>query len=151
MPVYKLLGGSYDDGVPMHFSISIRTPEEMGEDTAARVAEGFRTIEVKLGRLQGELDLQTEIARIAAIRAAAGPDVVIVADPNQPKPMTMLGHVTSSYWSDALGRSIAMAVVADGRARDGETLHVPMPNGTITARVVKGTVFLDPENSRLSV
>lgn len=83
VPVYKLLGGSYDDGVPMHFSISIRTPEEMGEDTAARVAEGFRTIEVKLGRFQGELDLQTEIARIAAIRAAAGPDVVIVADPNQ--------------------------------------------------------------------
>ena len=34
----------------------------------------------------------------------------IVADPNQPKPMTMLGHVTSSYWSEALGRSIAMAV-----------------------------------------
>ena len=31
----------------------------------------------------------------------------IVADPAQPKPMTMLGHVTSSYWSDALGRSIA--------------------------------------------
>ena len=54
----------------------------MGEDTAARVAEGFRTIEVKLGRFQGELDLDTEIARIAAIREAAGPDVVIVADPN---------------------------------------------------------------------
>ena len=83
VPVYKLLGGSYEDGVPMHFSISIRSPEEMGEDTAARVAEGFRTIEVKLGRFQGELDLETEIARIAAIRQAAGPDVVIVADPNQ--------------------------------------------------------------------
>ncbi len=83
LPVYKLLGGSYDDGVPMHFSISIRSPEEMGEDTAARVAEGFRTIEVKLGRFQGELNLDTEIARIAAIREAAGPDVVIVADPNQ--------------------------------------------------------------------
>jgi len=68
--------------VPMHFSISIGTPEEMGEDTAARVAEGFRTIEVKLGRFRGELDLDTEIARIAAIRDAAGPDVVIVADPN---------------------------------------------------------------------
>jgi sarcosine oxidase, subunit alpha len=74
----------------------------------------------------------------------------IVADPNQPKPMTMLGHVTSSYWSEALGRSIAMAVVADGRARDGETLHIPMPDRTITARVVKGTVFYDPEGSRLS-
>jgi sarcosine oxidase subunit alpha len=74
----------------------------------------------------------------------------IVVDPAQPKPMTMLGHVTSSYWSDAVGRSVAMAVVVDGRARDGETLHIPMPEGTITAKVVKSTVFLDPENSRLS-
>jgi len=82
VPVFKLLGGSYDDGVPMHFTISIRSPEEMGEDTAARVAEGYRTIEVKLGRFQGELDLDTEVARIAAIREAAGPDVVIIADPN---------------------------------------------------------------------
>ncbi len=30
--------------------------------------------------------------------------------------MTMLGHVTSSYWSETLGRSIALAVVAGGRA-----------------------------------
>lgn len=82
LPVYKLLGGRYDDGVPMHFSVSIRSPEEMAEDTAARVAQGFGTIEVKLGRFQGQLDLDTEIARIAAIREAAGPDVVIVADPN---------------------------------------------------------------------
>lgn len=82
IPVYKLLGGSYEDGVPMHFSISIRSPEEMGEDTAARVAEGYRTIEVKLGRFQGELELETEIRRIEAIREAAGPDVIIVADPN---------------------------------------------------------------------
>ena len=74
----------------------------------------------------------------------------IVADPNQPKPMTMLGHVTSSYWSDALGRSIAMAVVADGRERDGQTLHIPMPDRTITAKVFKSTVFYDPENTRIS-
>ncbi len=73
----------------------------------------------------------------------------IVADPNQPKPMTMLGHVTSSYWSEALGRSIAMAVIADGRERDGQTLHIPMSDGTLTARVVKGTVFYDPEGKRL--
>ena len=48
--------------------------------------------------------------------------------------MTMLGHVTSSYWSEALGRSTAMAVVADGRDREGETLHIPMPDRTLTAR-----------------
>lgn len=82
VPVYQLLGGSYDDGVPMHFTISIRSPEEMAEDAARRVAEGFRTLEVKLGRFEQELDLDTEIARIAAIREAVGPEVCIVADPN---------------------------------------------------------------------
>jgi sarcosine oxidase, subunit alpha len=73
----------------------------------------------------------------------------IVADPNEPKPMTMLGHVTSSYWSEALGRSIALAVVSGGRTRTGETLHIPMPDRTLTAKVT-GTVFYDPENTRLS-
>lgn len=33
----------------------------------------------------------------------------------------MLGHVTSSYHSPALGRPFALALVADGRARIGET------------------------------
>jgi sarcosine oxidase subunit alpha len=75
----------------------------------------------------------------------------IVADPHQPKPMTMLGHVTSAYWSAALGRAIAMAVVADGRARDGETLHIPMPDRTIPVRVVRSAVFYDPEGARLSL
>ena len=32
-----------------------------------------------------------------------------------------IGHVTSAYWSAALGRSIALALVADGRERMGET------------------------------
>ncbi len=73
----------------------------------------------------------------------------IVADPNQPVPMTMIGHVTSSYWSAALGRSIAMALVKDGRERIGETLHVPMPGRTITAKVCE-PMFYDPEGSRLN-
>jgi sarcosine oxidase subunit alpha len=75
----------------------------------------------------------------------------IVADPDQPVPMTMLGHVTSSYHSAALGRSIAMAVIADGRARDGQVIHVPMPGRSIRARVVASTVFYDQEGSRLDV
>ncbi|WP_280177704.1 glycine cleavage T C-terminal barrel domain-containing protein, partial [Bosea sp. CS1GBMeth4] len=73
----------------------------------------------------------------------------IVADPNEPKPMTMLGHVTSAYWSETLGRSIAMAVVADGRARDGQVLHVPMPDRTIPVRLVASAAFYDPEGTRL--
>ena len=74
----------------------------------------------------------------------------IVADPNQAIPMAMIGHVTSSYWSETLGRSIAMALVADGQGRMGETLHIPMPGQTYTVQV-SGMVFYDPEGARLHV
>lgn len=72
----------------------------------------------------------------------------IVADPNQPKPMTMLGHVTSSYWSENCGRSIALAMVAGGRERLGQTLYVPMADRTIAVEV-SDMVFFDKEGGRL--
>lgn len=73
----------------------------------------------------------------------------IVLDPNQALPMKMVGHVTSSYWSAALGRSIALAVIEGGRAREGQTVHIPMPGRTHAASIT-GMVFVDPENKRLS-
>lgn len=42
-----------------------------------------------------------------------------VADPNQAIPMTMLGHVTSSYYSECLQRSIAMGMIIGGLDRMG--------------------------------
>ncbi len=72
----------------------------------------------------------------------------IVADPKQAVPMTMIGHVTSSYWSENCQHSIALALVADGRARTGETLYVPMPDRTIEVEVT-GTVFFDEQGERL--
>ncbi|WP_273792064.1 sarcosine oxidase subunit alpha [Brucella anthropi] len=74
----------------------------------------------------------------------------IVADPKQALPMTMLGHVTSSYWSEALGRSIAMALVSGGKDRMGETLYMPMPDGSVHEAVVSGMVFYDPEGKKLN-
>jgi sarcosine oxidase subunit alpha len=74
----------------------------------------------------------------------------IVADPNQPIPMTMIGHVTSSYWSETLGRSIAMALVAGGHDMTGGTLYIPMPGKTHTTKV-SGVVFYDSEGARLHV
>lgn len=74
----------------------------------------------------------------------------IVADPNQPVPMKMIGHVTSSYWSENCGHSIALALVENGFERMGETLHVPMPDSTL-AVTVTGAVFFDEEGKRLHV
>jgi sarcosine oxidase subunit alpha len=73
----------------------------------------------------------------------------IVANPGQPTPMKMIGHVTSSYWSETLGRSIALAVVEGGRAREGQTVHVPMPDRTHAAAIA-GMVFFDPDGKRLN-
>jgi sarcosine oxidase subunit alpha len=72
----------------------------------------------------------------------------LVDDPQQAVAMTLLGHVTSSYFSATLGHSIALAMLVDGRARIGQTVHVPMPNGAIAVRVVK-PIFYDPEGKRL--
>jgi sarcosine oxidase subunit alpha len=73
----------------------------------------------------------------------------IVADPKQAVPMTMIGHVTSSYWSENCGRSIAMALVAGGRSLQGRTLYVPMPDTTIEVEVT-GPIFFDQSGDRLN-
>ncbi|CAN7660168.1 sarcosine oxidase subunit alpha [Rhizobium sp. LjRoot98] len=73
----------------------------------------------------------------------------IVANPNQPLPMTMIGHVTSAYWSENCGRSIALALVAGGKAKIGQTLYVPMPDKTIAVEV-SDMVFFDKEGGRIN-
>jgi sarcosine oxidase, subunit alpha len=60
-----------------------------------------------------------------------------------------LGHVTSSYWSENLQRSIALAVIANGQERMGEKLHVPMPNGQSIAVTITGSIFYDPEGKHI--
>ncbi|MFI5013474.1 MAG: sarcosine oxidase subunit alpha family protein [Hyphomicrobiales bacterium] len=72
----------------------------------------------------------------------------VVVDAKTPIPTPMIGHVTSSYFSAALDRSIALAMIAGGRKRLGETLYVPMPDGAIPVKVAS-PVFLDPEGERL--
>jgi sarcosine oxidase subunit alpha len=63
--------------------------------------------------------------------------------------MELIGHVTSSYSSSVLGYPIALALVAGGRARIGQTLYVPMPGGDIEVDVTS-PVFYDPKGARLN-
>jgi sarcosine oxidase subunit alpha len=76
-----------------------------------------------------------------------GAQVTAAAAPTAGTPA--LGHVTSAYRSEALGSSIALAMIADGRTRMGETLHVPMPTGAVPV-VVVAPVFLDPNGERVN-
>jgi sarcosine oxidase subunit alpha len=75
----------------------------------------------------------------------------IVDDPAVETPKPMLGHVTSSYYSAALGRSIAMAVVKGGRSRMGDRVYVSGADGRDIGAVIASPVFYDPEGERQNV
>ena len=74
-----------------------------------------------------------------------------VLDPNEPMPMTMLGQVTSSYWSPNLNKSIAMGLLKGGRDLKGQTVYFPMIDGQDPIEaVVTDTVFYDPKGERIN-
>ena len=64
------------------------------------------------------------------------------------KPMQTIGHVTSTYLSPTLGRSIAMALIESGRARMGEVLKFPVEDGSVIRAEVVDPVFYDTEGAR---
>ncbi len=71
----------------------------------------------------------------------------IVADIKSP--IEMLGHVTSSYYSPNLKKSIALGVVRGGKNMMGQKLIIPMENKKINVTVAD-PVFLDKENKKLN-
>ncbi|WP_206185085.1 sarcosine oxidase subunit alpha family protein [Thermoactinospora rubra] len=62
-------------------------------------------------------------------------------------PVPMLGHVTSSYRSAALGRTFALALVKAGQSRYGERLYAPVGD-TLVPVTVTSHVLYDPEGAR---
>jgi sarcosine oxidase, subunit alpha len=65
-------------------------------------------------------------------------------------PMEMIGQVTSTYMSPTLGRSIAMALIENGRARMGETIAFPLEGGKVIRAKISDFVFYDKEGARLN-
>ena len=73
----------------------------------------------------------------------------IVADPDRAPPNPMLGHVTSWCWSPHVEAWIALALVANGRERHGETLWAVSPLEGAKVRVEVGApCFVDIEGAR---
>jgi sarcosine oxidase subunit alpha len=73
----------------------------------------------------------------------------VAAKPGQKPPMELVGHVTSAYPSSALKAPIALALIAGGRARLGQTLYVPMPGRDVEVEVTS-PIFYDPKGERLN-
>ncbi|WP_043671306.1 sarcosine oxidase subunit alpha family protein [Streptomyces xylophagus] len=72
----------------------------------------------------------------------------LIADSVLPAPpVPMLGHVTSSYRSAALGRTFALALIKGGRDRIGERLYAPVGDRLIPVTVASPVLY-DPEGAR---
>ena len=74
-----------------------------------------------------------------------------VQDPNEPIPMTMVGHVTSSYHSACLDRSIALGMIEKGLSRLGEKVYFPLADGTTVEAEITSSIFYDPKGERQNV
>ncbi len=78
-PLYKLWGG-YRDRVPAYASfIEVRTPQRRAEDVAARRAEGWRAVKLRLH----EWTMAEDLAQVEAVRRAVGDDYTLLVDANQ--------------------------------------------------------------------
>ncbi|MBB5750776.1 sarcosine oxidase subunit alpha family protein [Micrococcus sp. TA1] len=82
-------------------------------------------------------------------RLAEGAQLVAADTPITPDagPVPMIGHVTSSYNSAALGRPFGLALVDNGRNRFGEIVKSPLGDGSVDVEITSPVLF-DPEGSR---
>ena len=79
LPLWRYLGAA-DPRVPVYASGGLyadgKTPDDLGAEAAGWVAEGHRMVKVKVGGSPEAEDL----ARVAAVRDAVGPDVAVMVD-----------------------------------------------------------------------
>jgi L-alanine-DL-glutamate epimerase-like enolase superfamily enzyme len=78
LPVYKLLGGSYERKIPVTYTLSMDTPEKMAEEASFRKGEGYSTIVIKIGH-----DPRGDVERLRLVREAVGSAVKIRLDANE--------------------------------------------------------------------
>jgi sarcosine oxidase, subunit alpha len=65
----------------------------------------------------------------------------------EPEGRAMVGHITSSYMSAALGRTFALGLVKGGTQRAGDTLYAPLEDHTVAVTVAEPVLY-DPEGAR---
>jgi L-Ala-D/L-Glu epimerase len=78
LPLYQFLGG-HKNQLETDYTVSVNSPEEMGEDAVSYMDQGFNVLKIKVGKD----DISTDIKRIREIRNRIGKAVKIRLDANQ--------------------------------------------------------------------
>jgi sarcosine oxidase subunit alpha len=129
-------GTATPDDVGLGWAINSGKSDFVGKRSLPRAAMADPSRKQLVGLLT--TDTATVLDEGAQIVAAAGGDLA----------RHSMGHVTSSYFSATLGRSIALAMISGGRERMGQHLFVPMLD-RICEVTVTSPVFHDPKGELL--
>jgi sarcosine oxidase subunit alpha len=127
------------------------TPADMNMDWVVGKNKGFSFIGKR--SLQRSDTIRADRKQLVGLKPLNKTDILpegaqIVFDPKQKIPMSMQGHVTSSYYSANLGYSIALAVVKGGHDRIGNLVYCPLADGSIITSEIVSSVFYDPTGER---
>jgi L-alanine-DL-glutamate epimerase-like enolase superfamily enzyme len=77
LPVASLAGGAEGTSIQLYRSLAQEAPEAMAKRAEKYIAEGYRRLQVKIG-----LDVDDDIERLAAVRAAVPTGTVLFCDAN---------------------------------------------------------------------
>ncbi len=130
------------------------TPADVGMDWAVRRNKAYGFLGDRSLTLADHL--REDRFQLVGL-ATADPETVLpegaqlVEEPRHRPPVAMEGHVTSSYYSARLERSIALAMVKRGSKRTGQILYAPLADGRIVSATIVSPVFYDPEGARQNV
>jgi sarcosine oxidase, subunit alpha len=139
---YIIVGQDTDGSITPHDlgmgGMVSKTKDFLGRRSLARSHTNSSNRKQLVGLLTD--DAQTVLPEGAQLTALAQ-----IHAPTVAKPVPMIGHVTSSYFSPTLKRSIAMAVVRDGQQKMGQTIYAALVDGRHVAATITSPVFYDPE------
>ena len=130
------------------------TPADAGMDWAVRRNKAFGFLgdrSLALAAHQREDRFQLVGLATADPGTVLPEGAQLVEEPGSSPPVAMQGHVTSSYYSARLSRSIALAMVRRGSKRAGQILYAPLADGKIVSATIVSPVFYDPEGARQNV
>lgn len=78
VPVHLLLGGRARSRIPVTHSLGLISIAEAESEAAKVASEGIKTIKIKIG-----MDVKRDVAVVAAVRSAVGPDIELCVDGNE--------------------------------------------------------------------
>lgn len=119
----------------MEWIISKKKGDFIGKRSLAR-ADTMRADRKQLvGLLPDEIDtVLPEGTQLVEFNHATGRAKASIG--SEPRATPMIGHVTSSYWSETLGRTFALALVKGGRRRIGASIFARLEDRSVSTRVV---------------